>query len=151
MKKLFLSVLMVLSALSSAASAQAPAQAPAAAPAAMSKVMQSLQGNWLVLNLGGQDLVAAGVEAVFVINGDKYQTLMNGQLDETGSFKLDESKTPMTFDLTILTGNDAGKFQPGLIEIKDDVVRVGLAEPGNPNRPATIDGAEAFGIFKKIK
>jgi hypothetical protein len=55
----------------------------------------------------------------------------------------------MTIDLAITEGNDTGKLQPGLFEIKGDTLLLSLASPGNP-RPTTLDGAELKLVLKRM-
>jgi hypothetical protein len=37
-------------------------------------------------------------------------------VNESGTFKIDTAKKPMTMDLTITEGSDAGKAQPGIVD-----------------------------------
>lgn len=154
MKKL-LSVFALAAALTSVAAAHTAAPTPAQTPAAgaMSKELASLQGTWAVASLNNQDLTAQGVEMSLVIDGEKYTIVVNGTVDERGTFKFDPSKKPATFDLSIAEGNDAGKLQMGIIEVTGDVVKGLLAAPGGSTRPANFDSSdgEVFFIAGKIK
>lgn len=151
MKKI-VSTLLLSTALVAVAAAQtaSTAQAPTAA-AAQNKTVDALQGTWLVISFNGQDPSAGGAEMVFLIEKDTYKIAVNGEKIESGTFKVDDTKKPITFDLDIKEGDDAGKWQPGVIEIKGDVVQIGLATPGNTTRPATFDAAELTAVFKKVK
>ena len=134
--------------------AQAPAGAPApAAQDASAKVLASLQGIWVVVSVNGESLDNQGVEMALKIEGNKYYQLVNGAIDETGTFKVDAAKTPISFDLTIQEGNDAGKVQPGIIEVKGDTIAAFLATPGGTVRPANFDSADGaiYVIAKKAK
>ena len=143
-----LTALALAAALTTAASAQTPA-----AQNTMSKELASLQGVWLLTTVNDQNLSDQGVEMALAIDGTKYREVVNGTVDETGTFKLDATKKPMTFDLTILEGNDAGKVQLGIIEVTGDVAKGLFAEPGATTRPADFnsnDGAIFF-IAKRVK
>ena len=126
------------------------AQTPAPA---MSKELTSVQGTWLLTTVNDQNLSDQGVEMALVLTGNKYQQVVNGSVDETGTFKIDATKTPMTFDLTILEGNDAGKVQLGIIEVTGDIAKGLLAAPGATTRPADFNSnaGEIFFIAKRVK
>ena len=146
MKKL-LTVVALATALTTVASAQTPA------PTTMSKELTSLQGTWLLTTVNDQNLADQGVEMALVIDGNKYKQVVNGTVDETGTVKVDPSKKPMSFDLSIVEGDDAGKLQLGIIEVTGDVAKGLLAAPGAGTRPADFnsnDGAVFF-IAKRVK
>jgi uncharacterized protein (TIGR03067 family) len=124
-----------------------PAQAPTPAPA-LSKEVAALQGRWVVTMINDQDPNGA-LELQF--DGNKYAVAGTGA-DESGTFKLDATKTPWTFDLSIEQGDDAGKLQLGILEVKGDAIHGLLGTPGVATRPAgwdSPDGAIAFVAVKK--
>ena len=132
-----------LVALTLVAGQAAPAQTPA-----LSKETAALQGRWVVTLLNDQDPQGA-LELQF--DGNKY-AVAGGGADETGTFKLDASKTPWTFDLTIVEGTDAGKVQLGILEMKGDAIHGLLGTAGATTRPAgwdSPDGAISFVAVKK--
>ncbi len=159
MIKRMMTTFVLAAALVAGISAQTPAapQAPAtpqtpAAPA-MSKELTSLQGTWVLTTVNDQDLTAAGVEMALVIDGLKYSQVVNGEVNERGTIKIDPAKKPMTFDLNITEGDDAGKLQLGIIEVTGDVAKGLLAMAGGATRPADFnsnDGAIFF-IAKRVK
>ena len=52
----------------------------------------------------------------------------------------------------VVTGNDAGKTQPGVYEFPDaDTLSVGLAIPGGTTRPSAVSQAELQVVLKKAK
>jgi uncharacterized protein (TIGR03067 family) len=118
---------------------------------AQPKEAAALQGTWVVASMNGQSVADAGVSLTISFAGDAYTSAMNGDVTETGTFKLDTTKKPMTLDLTIVTGDDAGKLQLGTVEITDDVATFGFATPGDPNRPTTTGGATLVVVAKKAK
>jgi uncharacterized protein (TIGR03067 family) len=123
-----------------------PAQTPAAAPA-LSKEAAALLGRWVVTLLNDQDPQGA-LELQF--EGNKYAVAGAGA-DENGTFKLDATKTPWTFDLTIVEGTDAGKVQLGILEMKGDAIHGLLAIAGGPTRPANFDSADGAIAFVAVK
>lgn len=122
----------------------APAQTPAPA---LSKEAAALQGRWVVTLLNDQDPQGA-LELQF--EGNKYAVAGAGA-DESGTFKLDASKTPWTFDLSIAEGSDAGKVQMGILEMKGDAIHGLLGTPGVATRPANFDSADGVIAFVAVK
>ena len=124
------------------------AQAPK--PAAKdAKAAAALQGTWVLTSINGQPL---SDELTLTIAGDKYHQTVGGTVNERGTIKVDASKKPMTIDLAITEGSDAGKTQLGIIEVTGDTIRGNLDTPGAGQRPADFtikDGALMFVGKKK--
>ena len=124
------------------------AQAPK--PAAKdAKATAALQGTWVLTSINGQPV---GDELTLTITGDKYHQTLSGTVNERGTLKVDASKKPMTIDLAIAEGSDAGKTQLGIIEVTGDTIRGNLDTPGAGQRPADFtikDGAIMFEGKKK--
>lgn len=113
--------------------------------------LDKLQGNWAVVAFNGQD-VPAEAQAYLVFSGDKYEQWNNGSADERGTIKIDPKTKPMSIDLIITEGNDAGKTQPGVYELTDSTtLSIGLTAPGNTMRPSAIVNAELQVLLKKVK
>jgi uncharacterized protein (TIGR03067 family) len=74
-------------------------------------------------------------------------------VDETGLFKVDASKTPMTVDLIIQEGDAAGKTQLGIFDVKGDTLRLLLNTAGATVRPTSLEKAdgELFIVAQKKK
>ena len=123
----------------------APAQAPAAA---LPKEVAALQGVWTVTLFNDQD---PGGALGLQFDGMKYAVIFNGGVDESGTFKLDTTKTPWTFDLNIAEGSDAGKVQLGILEMKGDAIHGLLGTPGVATRPANFDSADGVIAFVAVK
>jgi len=128
------------------------AQTPPAsgASADVKKALDQLQGSWQIVNFNGQE-PPAGFDASFVISGDKYEQWTNGSVQERGSVKLDPSTKPMSIDLLIAEGDDAGKVQLGLAEVTADTLNLSFAAPGDPTRPKTPADAALYATLKKKK
>ena len=141
-------VLAMAAAMSTAVFAQAQR---AAAPA--QSAMAMAQGTWIMTSAGGQDVTGSGQEILITIQRDTYTQTVNGTVVEKGTFVLDEKKKPMTIDLTILEGDDAGKKQLGVIELTPTTMKGNLGLPGEQTRPTNfdhVDGASfAFAMKKK--
>jgi uncharacterized protein (TIGR03067 family) len=115
------------------------------------KELEKLQGKWAIATFNGQD-VPSEAQAFLVFDGDKYEQWNNGSVDERGTIKIDPKTKPMSVDLIITEGTDAGKTQPGLYELTDSTTLwVGLTVPGNTTRPSAIANAELQVLLKKVK
>jgi uncharacterized protein (TIGR03067 family) len=106
------------------------------------KAFAPLQGTWTITTYNGQSTDGMGGTSALVVKDDKYQQVTSGTVDETGSLKLDATKKPMTIDLIIETGNDAGKLQLGIIEVTGDTMKVKLNAPGATPRPTSFEAEE---------
>lgn len=112
--------------------------------------LASLQGKWVINSLNGQT-AAEGMEVSLTFTGDKYAQTMNGEVNERGTIKLDASKKPMTIDLIITEGGDAGKTQLGVFEVTGDKLTANLDIPGAGQRPADLSPREGSLLFLATK
>jgi len=113
------------------------------------KAAAALQGTWVLTTINGQPL---SDELTLTFTGDKYHQTVGGAVNERGTIKVDASKKPMTIDLAITEGADAGKTQLGIVEVTGDTIRGSLDTPGAGQRPADFtikDGAILFVGKKK--
>jgi len=125
---------------------------PAAKPAqgAMPKELAALQGTWQVVTMNGASPSDQGAEIAFVMKANTYQVVINGATDESGTFKIDATKKPIWFDLSIVKGDDAGKVQQGIIAIGTDTIDVAFSAPGDASRPTDVKkGVVTFTAKKK--
>jgi uncharacterized protein (TIGR03067 family) len=132
-------------------SAQTQTNKPAPqAQAAKSKAMEMVQGAWVFTTANGQDASAADI--VVTITGDKYVQTAGGNVEEKGSFTIDDTKKPMWLTIKILEGNDAGKTQLGVFEVTATTMRGKLTEPdGGSPRPTDFEPAEGYFVFTARK
>ena len=119
---------------------------------AVPKEMQPLQGTWVVTQING-DAAPSENQTALVIAGSKYSETVDGTVDETGLFKVDASKTPMTVDLVIQEGDDAGKTQLGVFDVKGDTMRLLLNTAGATVRPTSLEkpDGELFIVAQRRK
>ncbi|HEX5215615.1 MAG TPA: TIGR03067 domain-containing protein [Vicinamibacterales bacterium] len=108
------------------------------------KAFAPLQGTWNITSFNGQTLDGSMGSSALVIKDDKYQQVTNGTVDETGSLKLDATKKPMTIDLIIEEGNDAGKLQLGIIEVTGDTMKLKLNMAGATPRPTSFEAEDGL-------
>ena len=115
------------------------------------KELEKLQGKWAIATFNGQEVPSEAL-SFLVFNGDKYEQWNNGSVDERGTIKIDPKAKPMSIDLIITEGNDAGKTQPGVYELTDSTgLSIGLSVPGNTSRPSAIANAELQVFLRKAK
>lgn len=100
------------------------------------KELVPYQGTWVVDQVNGD---ALPVEMTLVVNGGRYAQTIDGTPTETGQFKVDASQSPHHVTLVIEEGDDAGKAQPGIIEVTGNVMRCLLNAPGDTTRPTSFD------------
>ena len=109
------------------------AQKPAAGAAP-----KALQGTWVFETLNGQPPGDGSTEFALTFSGSNYHQTFGGKVNERGTFKVDTSKKPMTIDLAIVEGSDAGKAQLGIFEVSGDTLRAHFGLPGEKTRPADM-------------
>ena len=109
-----------------------------------------VQGTWVITAVNGQS-AEGSPELTLTFAGDKYHQTMNGMVNERGTIKIDASKKPMTIDLIIAEGPDAGKTQLGIIEVTGDTIRANLDTPGTQQRPTDFTVKEGSIMFVGTK
>ena len=127
------------------------AQTPAPRTAKPTGALALAQGSWVMVTADGQDMSASGQDVVVTITDNSYTQAVNGTIMERGTFKLDETKKPMTIDITVVEGDDAGKIQLGVVEVTATTMRGKLCAPGQTVRPTDFEPAEGFFAFTARK
>ena len=120
-------------------------------PADAAKTLAAFQGRWVVSTINGKSIAGAGSEMALTITGDAYAQVVDGTVTERGTLKIDTARKPMTIDLTIKEGDDAGKPQVGLIEVSGDTMTLHLSMPGSTTRPTSMALAPGFVLFTAMK
>ena len=116
----------------------ASAQTPAAK---VDPALVPLQGTWVISSINGQPL---GVEMALVFKGNAYEQVVNGSVDERGTITVDAKKKPLSIELAIGEGNDAGKKQPGIVEVTADSMKLKLAFPAATAAPTAFGVEDGF-------
>lgn len=112
----------------------------------------ALQGTWQITSINGQAAQEGSPELTLTFTKDGYYQTFGGKVNERGTIKVDATKKPMTIDLIITEGDDAGKTQLGLIEASGDTLRASFARPAEEQRPADLkQGALVIEAKKKGK
>jgi len=108
--------------------------------------LDKLQGTWVRASVERDGKPAAAEElknSRLTLKGDKY-TLDDGKEKRTGTFKLDESKTPKTLDIISDAGPNKGKTLKAIYKIEDDTFTYCVAPP-DKDRPTEFSGKEGSG------
>ena len=113
----------------------------------VAKGAAAIQGTWVISSINGQSAPEGSPEMTLTFTGDKYSQAVGGQVNERGTVKIDASTTPMTIDLAIVEGSDAGKNQLGIFEITGDTIRASLDTPGAQQRPKDFTITEGSTMF----
>ncbi|HKV99222.1 MAG TPA: TIGR03067 domain-containing protein [Vicinamibacterales bacterium] len=121
------------------------------APAKLTGVMADLQGVWTMTSNNGQDMAGSGQVVVTTITGNKYEQTANGQVAERGTFKVDESKKPMTVDISPTEGQYAGMSELGVCQLSGKTLTCKIAQPGVAARPTDFAPADGFTTFVMVK
>ena len=117
-----------------AVAAPLSAQKPSAGAAA-------LQGTWVVQTINGQTPGDGSTEMSITFGAGTYYQTFGGKVNERGTFKVDASKKPMTIDLAITEGSDAGKAQLGIFAVTGDTLNANFDTAGGTTRPADMKPA----------
>ncbi|CAN5757703.1 hypothetical protein BH18ACI5_BH18ACI5_18380 [soil metagenome] len=107
----------------------------------------ALQGTWVINSINGQSAPEGSPEMTLTLTGDNYSQAVGGEVNERGTVKIDASKKPMTIDLAIVEGPDAGKTQLGIFEITGTALRASLDTPGAQQRPKDFTITEGSIMF----
>jgi uncharacterized protein (TIGR03067 family) len=116
----------------------------------IAKGAAALQGTWALGSINGQ-AATEGSELTLTFEGNRYYQTFGGTVNERGTFKVDATKKPMTIDLTITEGNDAGKTQLGVFEVTGDIMRCSFNAAGSTERPASLTEGALVVAAKKSK
>src|SRR5581483_11296159 len=108
--------------------------------------LDKLQGTWMRASVERDGKPASADELKnprLTIKGDKY-TLDGGKEKRTGTFKLDDTKSPKTLDIIADSGPNKGKTLKGIYKFEDDTFIYCVAPP-DKDRPTEFSGKEASG------
>jgi uncharacterized protein (TIGR03067 family) len=114
------------------------------------KSATALQGTWAISSINGEAATESN-ELKLTFDGNKYHQTLGGTVNERGTFKVDTTKKPMTIDLSIMEGDDAGKTQLGILEVTGDTMRCTFNPPGSTERPASLTEGAIVVAAKKSK
>jgi uncharacterized protein (TIGR03067 family) len=115
---------------------------------------QRYQGDWQLTSArrDGKDMPAENVKAFRCkFHDDRFSITRDGKVVESGTLRLDPSKTPKALEVT-LDGGD-GQLVLGIYELEGDTYRMCYGGPGK-DRPTTFDAAagsgHSFSCWKRV-
>lgn len=71
--------------------------------------------------------------------------------EHSAAYTVDLTKTPATIDITPDGGDDAGKARPGILELKNGVLRICFAREGKPRPTAFASKEEDKTVLYELK
>ncbi len=133
--------------------AAAAAVDEAAFRAEMTPLLNEMQGEWspVTLIVNGQALPAAMLSmGSRMVSGNETKVVIAGQVMVHAKIRLDESRTPVAVDY-LNVGRGAATLSLGILERRDDLVRICMAPPDAP-RPGDFSSEKGSGrIFSEWK
>jgi uncharacterized protein (TIGR03067 family) len=116
---------------------------------------EKLDGTWVATSYidhgqKGQDVIDA--KFTLVLKDGKYTVTFNGEVRDKGTFTFDASKNPKQIDTTSSEGDNKGKVDRGIYELKGDVLKTAFDEITVQKRPTSFDGEKYQVVeFKRVK
>jgi uncharacterized protein (TIGR03067 family) len=120
------------------------------------KELKKFQGTWAFesVEAGGKEVPTDNFQGVTVtFTGDKYAVKKGDQVFEAATLKLDPSKSPKAFDVTVTEGPNKGAVMPGIYEISGDTLKV-CFDPEGKKRPTEFKaatGSQTLVVHKRLK
>jgi uncharacterized protein (TIGR03067 family) len=145
-----------------ACGANAPPQSTAASPRS-SPASQAVVGRWALIALvrNGEDVTRGGVTQdgavrYYTFKDDRTFLIQLGDsVTETGTWSIDTTVFPKTFDHTPAKDGRPGPLVPGIYEVGGDVLKISFLPPNAENkRPtqfeATVPNGSFLFILKRV-
>jgi len=115
-------------------------------------------GKWVVESVTRDGKVIDGYKGTVRVNdGGKYTFTPPADSKipaSSGTYKLDASKSPITFDAVVKGGTFDGKTLLGIVKVDGETLTMAFAEPGK-ERPTKFESAAGSGVvlsvYKKAK
>jgi uncharacterized protein (TIGR03067 family) len=123
----------------------------------LEKEFKKFHGVWTFESseAGGKKTPADQLKGLTVtFAGDKYTVKNGDEVIQTGTQKLDPSKSPKTIDVTVTEGLRKGAVMLGIYEIDGDTLKVCFDEEGKkrPTEFKSPAGSETFvNVHKRVK
>jgi uncharacterized protein (TIGR03067 family) len=113
-----------------------------AAPAPKDAKDDKLEGTWVATSYvdHGKKEDMSGGQFILTLKGGKYSVKLGGQVVDEGTYTSDASKSPKEIDTTASVGDNKGKVDRGIYELKGDVLKTSFDEITVQKRPTSFDG-----------
>jgi uncharacterized protein (TIGR03067 family) len=125
--------------------------------AEVEKEIKKFQGAWTFqyVEAGGNEVPADQFKGITVsFDGDKYTVKNGAELIQAATMKLDPSKSPKTFDVTVVEGPYKGVVILGIYEISGDTLKE-CFDPEGKQRPTefkTASGSQTtLAVLKRVE
>jgi uncharacterized protein (TIGR03067 family) len=118
--------------------------------------LKKFQGTWTFesVEAGGKEVPAAEFKGITVtFDGDKYTVKKGDEVIQAAALKLDPSKSPKAFDVTVAEGPNKGAVMLGIYEVSGDTLKV-CFDPDGKKRPTqfkSASGSQTLVVHKRVK
>jgi uncharacterized protein (TIGR03067 family) len=118
--------------------------------------LKKFQGTWTFESVAaaGKEVPAAEFKDITVtFEGDKYAVKKGDEVIEAATLRLDLSKSPRAFDVTVSEGPNQGAIMLGIYEISGATLKV-CFDPEGKKRPTefkSTSGSQTLVIHKRVK
>jgi uncharacterized protein (TIGR03067 family) len=102
-----------------------------------------LEGTWVATSYVDQGKKlddVAELKMTLILKGGKYSLKIKGDVVDQGTYSSDASKTPKHLNTTASEGPMKGKVDPGIYELKGEVLKTAFNEVDKQSRPTGFDG-----------
>jgi uncharacterized protein (TIGR03067 family) len=119
--------------------------------------LEKFQGTWTVERVeaeGKEVPIALFKDMTLTFEGDKYTVKVGDQVVQAGTHKLDSSKSPKTFDDTVVVGTNQATVIVGIYEISGDTLKFCFDPQGKlrPTEFKTAPGSQTtLGVYERVK
>jgi uncharacterized protein (TIGR03067 family) len=112
-------------------------------------------GTWVATSYvehGKKNSDVIDAKFTLVLKDGKYTVKINGEVADQGTFTFDASKSPKHIDTTSSEGDNKGKVDRGIYELKGDVLKTAFDDITVQKRPTAFDGEKYQVVeFKRAK
>src|SRR6478735_2724910 len=120
------------------------------------KELKKFQGTWMFesVEAGGKEVPATEFKGITVtFTGDKYAVKKGDEVFEAATLKLDPSKSPKAFDVTVTEGPNKGAVMLGIYEVGVDTLKICFVPDGKkrPTEFKTGSGPETLVVHRRAK
>jgi uncharacterized protein (TIGR03067 family) len=124
---------------------------------AIKQFVEGLKGEWQMtsrIDDGEESEEKLVKNRTIIFEADRYTVRDEGKVAIEATYKVDPSKNPVWFDITISSGRSKGKIERGIIKIEGDVLTFCLAEEDSP-RPTEFKSKKGDDLllvtYKRVK
>src|SRR5262245_50585464 len=94
-----------------------------------------LDGTWVVTTMTVNGRLIPGPLGSFTFDGRMYEQSVDGNVIGRGTFRLDQTKKPMTIDFIVADGGSRGSIHLGIIDVAQSRMTLQLNVLADNDRP----------------